>query len=275
MAQMYVDQIERSSAFKRIDVRIKLLIMLMVSTLIFVWENVLYMGAMFLVVLLVALSAHISLRYLRTLMMVMVPFIALITLIHGLFNPVNETALIGVPETVWLIGGRLTLHAEGLLFGLMVGFRILAPLIALPLIVMTTDVNTLMLGLVKLRVPYKISYIFSIALRFVPLMMAEVASIQEAQRLRGLAIENMSMRRRVPLFARLTVPLILGSLLKAQTLEVALQSKAFSGQRDRTFLNESDVRLRPADVTILAGLVAFYVTAIVARFQWGWGSFPT
>lgn len=273
MPSMYVEQITQPSPFRRLDVRVKLFVMLVVSTLIFVWENVLLMGALFLVVVAVALSAHVSVRYLRALFSIMVPFLLVLTLIHGLFNPLRETVIVAVPASVPLIGGRVALYWEGLVFGLMVSFRLLAPLLILPVIVMTTDVNTLMLGLVRLRVPYKVAYIFSIALRFVPLMFAEVAAIQEAQRLRGLAIEKMGFVRRIPLFARLTVPLILGSLLKAQTLEMALQSKAFSGQRDRTFLNDDEVHLRPLDLAVLAGLAVFYVGAIVGRVAWGWGSF--
>lgn len=273
MPAMYVEQIARPSAFKRLDVRVKLFLLLVVTVLIFLWSNVLLLGALCVVLLALALSAHVPARYLRMLVTVMLPFFALLTVIHGLFNPLSETVLIGVPEQVPVLGGRLALHWEGLVFGLMVSFRVLAPLIALPLVVMTTDVNTLMLGLVRLRLPYKVAFIFSIALRFVPFIFGEVNAIQEAQRLRGLAIEKMGFFRRIPLFARLTVPLMLGSLLKAQTLEVALQSKAFSGQRDRTFLNEDEVRLRPSDAAVLGTLGVFLVVVIAARVVTGWGGF--
>jgi energy-coupling factor transport system permease protein len=83
----------------------------------------------------------------------------------------------------------------------------------------------------------------------------------------------MNFFRRIPVFASMLVPLILGSLLKAQTLEIVLQSKAFSGSPERTFLNESEVRLRPIDYALLVGGIVFFVGAIVTRLTLGWGSF--
>jgi energy-coupling factor transport system permease protein len=156
-------------------------------------------------------------------------------------------------------------------FGIMVSFRILTPLVVLPLVVMTTDVNELMLGLVRLRVPYKVAFIFSIALRFVPFIFNEIAAIQEAQRLRGVALEKMSIFRRGPLFAKMAVPLILGSLIKAQTLEIVLQSKAFSGDPNRTFMTE--LRMRSIDYAVLVAGVVLLVGAIFTRARLGWGDF--
>jgi energy-coupling factor transport system permease protein len=268
---MYIERIHRPSGFSRLDVRVKLLIMFLASTLIFVWDSVLFQAAMFLVALSLAISAHMDLRYLRRLLFALVPFICLVVAIHGLWNPMGTTALVTLPDWVPLIGGRLALYWEGLVFGIMVSFRILTPLVVLPLVVMTTDVNELMLGLVRLRVPYKVAFIFSIALRFVPFIFNEIAAIQEAQRLRGVALEKMSIFRRGPLFAKMAVPLILGSLIKAQTLEIVLQSKAFSGDPNRTFMTE--LRMRSIDYAVLVAGVVLLVGAIFTRARLGWGDF--
>jgi energy-coupling factor transport system permease protein len=268
---MYIERIHRPSAFSRLDVRVKLLIMFLASTLIFVWDSVLFQAALFLVALGLAVSAHMDWRYLRRLVFALVPFICLVLIIHGLWNPMGATALVTLPDWVPLIGGRLTLYWEGLVFGVMVSFRILTPLVVLPLVVMTTDVNELMLGLVRLRVPYKVAFIFSIALRFVPFIFSQIAAIQEAQRLRGVALEKMSFIRRSPLFAKLAVPLILGSLVKAQTLEIVLQSKAFSGDPNRTFMTE--LRMRAVDYAVLVAGVVLFVGAILTRVQLDWGDF--
>lgn len=273
MPSMYVQHVSRPSFFSRLDVRVKLLFMFLVSTLILIWDNIFYQGAMFAVVMAVAFSSHIDRALIRKLFAVMLPFTVVMILIQGLWSPIGQTVLMTLPAWVPFIGGKLALHWEGLVFGVMVAFRLLTPIFALPLVVMTTDVNDLVVGLVRLRVPYKVAFIFSITLRFVPFIFTEIGAITEAQRLRGLAIEKMNFFRRIPIFASMLVPLILGSLLKAQTLEIVLQSKAFSGSPQRTFLNENGVKLRPVDYALLIGELIFFVGAILTRLILGWGGF--
>jgi len=270
MSAMYVEHVSRPSAFSRLDVRVKLFIVFLVSTLIFVWANVVYLAVMFLALLLVALASHIDPRYIRRLLLIMGPFLVILLLVHGLFNIVGRTALLTAPEWVPVLGG-VSLYWEGLVFGFAVFLRLLCPLLVMPLVVMTTDVNDLILGLVRLRVPYKVAFIFAVVLRFVPFLLGEIGAITEAQRLRGLALEKMGFFRRIPVFATLAVPLILGSLLKAQTLEVVLQSKAFSGSPDRTFVH--DIRMRPTDYAVLFSGILLLILAVFARLYWGWGSF--
>lgn len=271
MRAMYVEHISRPSFFSRLDVRTKLFILFLVSVLIFVWENVFYVGAMFLVVLALALSAHLDRRLIWRLFTIMVPFILLAVILQGLFNIRGVTPLLTLPKWVPLIGGKISLYREGVVFGMVVVFRLLSPLYAMPLVVMTTDVNDLVVGLTRMRVPYKVAFIFSITLRFVPFIFGEIDAITEAQRLRGLALEKMNFIRRIPVFASLAVPLILGSLLKAQTLDVVLQSKAFSGSPNRTYMTE--IRLAPIDYVLIVSGAVLFVGAIVTRLAFHWGSF--
>jgi len=271
MRAMYVEHISQPSFFSRLDVRAKLFLLVLVSVLIFVWENVFFVAGLFAVVLVLALNAHLDRRLMWRLFRIMLPFIGLTVVIQGLFNIIGVTPLWTVPAWVPWVGGRVSLYWEGVVFGFVVVFRLLSPLYAMPLVVMTTDVNDLVVGLTRLRVPYKVAFIFSITLRFVPFIFGEIDAIMEAQRLRGLALEKMNFIRRIPVFASLAVPLILGSLLKAQTLDVVLQSKAFSGSPKRTYLTE--LHLRAIDYLIIFGGAVLLVGAIVARLALGWGAF--
>jgi energy-coupling factor transport system permease protein len=274
MRPMYVERVAQPSFFSRLDVRTKLMIMFLVLFLILVWENIFYQIGLFLIVLALALSAHLDQRQIRRTVLLMAPFMTLSILIQGFFNIIGKTAIITlftVPAWVPLFAGPFTLYYEGLIFGLMVVFRLLSPILVMPLVVLTTDVNDLVLGLVKIRVPYKVAFIFSITLRFVPFIFGEIDAITEAQRLRGLALEKMGIIQRIPVFASLAVPLIIGSLLKAQTLDVVLQSKAFSGSPVRTYMRE--IRLRAVDYAIIYGGLAFFVLAVIMRWAFGWGAF--
>jgi energy-coupling factor transport system permease protein len=140
-----------------------------------------------------------------------------------------------------------------------------------PLVVFTTDVNAMIVGLVKARVPYTLAFVFSSTLRFFPLLVGDLQSIIEAQRLRGLAFERMGPLRRARVYAKVAVPLILGAVVKSQMLEVVLQAKAFSGSPDRTYYHES--RLTYADYVVLVLSALFFLAAVALYFALGVGKF--
>ncbi len=143
--------------------------------------------------------------------------------------------------------------------------------LVIPLAVFTTEVNNMIVGMVRAKIPYKIAFIFSSTLRFFPLLIGEFTAIIEAQRLRGLAMEKMSPIKRVKVYSKVAVPLILGALVKSQQLEVVLQSKAFSGSPDRTYLHESI--LKPADYAIMVFFTVFFLAAFFLLIYYKIGTF--
>jgi energy-coupling factor transport system permease protein len=168
---------------------------------------------------------------------------------HGLWNVAQVKTLIGqaqltrlisVPDHWWLIGSlRFTL--EGAVYGAAVLLKSLALALAVPLVVFTTETSHMVVALTQMGVPYKLAFVFSATLRFFPLLMTEIQSITEAQRLRGLDLTSMGPLKRVRIYGQMAVPLVLGALLKSQQMEIALQSRAFSGRRDRTYLHTSSL----------------------------------
>ncbi|NLE76309.1 MAG: energy-coupling factor transporter transmembrane protein EcfT, partial [Chloroflexi bacterium] len=131
--------------------------------------------------------------------------------------------------------------------------------------------DELIVGLIRVRVPYKVAFVFASTLRFVPLILGEIQAIIEAQQLRGLDVEKMGLPQRLRIYARIAVPLILGALVRSQQVEVVLASRAFSGSPDRTYLHES--HLHRADYLALALAALALVAAVTAFLGWGIGSF--
>jgi len=263
----------RHSLFSSLDVRAKLAVLVATAVLAFSWENPVLSGAVAGGVLLLWPLARLEWRDLKRLLFLMSPFLVIVLLVHGVFNEVvGRTTLLGpAPAWVPLIGGRLRVTSEGLLYGLVVISRTLALIFILPVVVLTTDPNTLVVGLVRLGVPYTGAFVFSSALRFLPLVLAEAAALVEAQRLRGLDLEKLGLWARGRAYARVAVPLVLGILIKSQQLEVVLQSKAFSGSAERTYLEPLELRTR--DRVVIGVSVVLTVLAPLLRFGCGIGSF--
>jgi energy-coupling factor transport system permease protein len=265
--------VARHSPFSSLDVRAKLAVLAATVVLAFSWESPVLSSALACGVLLLWPLARLAWQDLKRLLLLMSPFLVIVLLVHGVLNEVvGRTTLLGpVPAWVPLIGGRLRMTSEGLLYGLVVINRTLALVLTLPVIVLTTDPNALAVGLVRLKVPYTGAFVFSSALRFLPLVLAEAAALIEAQRLRGLALEKLGLWARGRAYARIAVPLVLGALIKSQQLEVVLQSKAFSGSAERTYL--VPLELHPLDWVVIGTSALVMLVALVLRLVYGVGAF--
>ncbi len=77
--------------------------------------------------------------------------------------------------------------------------------------------------------------------------------------------------RRLRVYARIVVPLILGALNESQMLDVVLQSRAFDGNPDRTYLHDS--RLMTADYALFGLFGLFLLAAIIGYVVFGVGKF--
>ncbi len=282
MSMMKFQTVERESFFSRLDFRPKLFMVAVVSIVAFAWESPKMQFGLAVVITIACLLVGVKWNYIRTILLIMIPFNALLLLTHGFFNrdhvmalkgfeTVNELSRIFVfPENLPVIGGGFATW-EGLNYGCNVIFKTLTLTLIIPLAVFTTDVNNMIVGMVRAKIPYKIAFIFSSTLRFFPLLIEEFSMIVEAQRLRGLAMEKMGPIKRVSVYAKVAVPLILGALVKSQQLEVVLQSKAFSGNADRTYLHESI--LKPPDYALFIFFSLFFIIAFYLLFAHGIGTF--
>lgn len=279
MSLVKFQTVERDSLFTRLDFRPKLLMVGVISVVAFVWESPVALAVLAAAVVAACLLVGVKADYVKTVVTLMMPFYVLLLITHGFWNTDQVKALTGrealtplftFPANWGLIGGG-GMSVEGFAYGWAVIFKALTLVMVIPLGVFTTEVDDMIVGLVRARVPYKLVFIFSSTLRFFPLLFEEIQTIIEAQRLRGLAVERMGPAKRVRVYGKVAVPLILGAMVKSQQLEVVLRSKAFTGSGERTYLHESV--LRGADWAVIALFALLFVVAVVLYFWLGVGRF--
>jgi len=275
MGSLKFQTVKHDSLFTQLDFRTKLVIIGVVTLIAFLWESPIAGGLLMVSVAIACLVAGVRLNYLAVILKFMLPFYGFLLLTMGFFNVTQVQSLMGksdltpmliLPTTWWLIGGA-TMTLEGFLYGWNIIFKTLTMVLVIPLAIFTTDVNQITVSLVQARIPYKILFIFTSTLRFVPLLMEEVQAILAAQRLRGLNLQKMNWLKRGRIYAAIGVPLILNAMAKSQMLEVVLQSKAFSGSSNRTYLHEA--ALTRTDYAIMVMFLIFLVLAI--GLYWGLG----
>lgn len=161
----------------------------------------------------------------------------------------------GATPLVW----RITW--EGLLFGLAAAIKIDAMIIAGLIFLSTTRTEEIVLGLIRLRVPYQAAFAFSLAIRMVPTIIGTALTVTEAQRSRGLDLGSGGPLARLRSHIPLLVPIFLHTLRNTDQLAKALESRGFGARRERTSYLEIGFHWTDAVALILCGLT-------LAAFIW-------
>lgn len=169
----------------------------------------------------------------KVLGVIAVPLATALILIQGLFFPDNETPWYVVEP--FPVFGQVVFYEEGLLFALLILFRILVLMLALLSVIVTTHPKRLMISLTEKRMPDKLAYVFLAALQFIPQMRKRAGAIVDAQQARGLDTEA-NLRRRVRSLLALLGPLLISMLIATETRALALESRGFTRSGERTYL---------------------------------------
>jgi len=178
----------------------------------------------------------------------------------------------------WAPGGpRVPFVLEGAVWGLSLGLRLVAIALAFPIPVMTTHPSDLVISLTELRIgpwriPYNLIFVFASALRFIPTVSREFDHTIDAQRSRGVEFEGYNIVNQVRAAMPLFVPVLTSSLVHAQDLTIALETRAFGATAERTFVHE--VKWRRVDWIVSALLILIAIACVVAVRQYGLGLLP-
>jgi energy-coupling factor transport system permease protein len=149
---------------------------------------------------------------------------------------------------------------ESLAFSITTFLKLGAMMVAGLVLLATTPVEELFLGLVKLRVPYAGAFAFALALRWVPEIFATSRRVREAQEARGLVWEEGNPWERLKRHLPLLAPIFLLTLRRSQTMAWALESRGFQRSPRRTYLLE--IRMAGRDwlaLAVAAGLLTGFV----------------
>ena len=160
---------------------------------------------------------------------------------------------------------------ESLAFALANFLKLGTMMVAGLVLLATTPVEELFLGLVRLHLPYPGAFAFALALRWVPEIFATAVRVREAQEARGLRWEGggvwQRLRRHLPLLA----PIFLLTLRRSQTMAWALEARGFQISRSRTYLLE--IRMAPRDWMALA-VAGALLAGVLALHLLGWDRIP-
>lgn len=189
-------------------------------------------------------------------------------LIQVFFSPGGEVLFRLFPRSWPVVGGWLPVTEGGIVYGVAMSLRMLCIVSAFPVILATTQPRDIVMGLVEtLHVPYDYAFMFTTALRFMPIIMSEVQTISEAQRSRAYATEGWNPIRKLQAFGPIALPIVFIAIDKANRLGLCMDLRGY-GTEGRTSLRE--LRLEWPDWAALA-LMGVAATASIAAAALGYG----
>lgn len=193
-----------------------------------------------------------SLRSIRSLLLVTFIFQALLT--PG--NPVWAMGILHITREGLHIGAINLLRLVILYLGSMVLLMTTTP------IKLSAGIDYLLLPLSRLKVPvHNLSTILSISFRFIPTLIDEAIIIQNAQRSRGAQFDSPRLGRRLKSYLAILIPLFEASLLRAEELGEAMDSRCFTGHPNQ--LRMGSLKFQAVDLYTLLFMVIILAAGIV------------
>lgn len=162
----------------------------------------------------------------------------------------------------------VTVTDSGLTMGSLFAMRVLTISLVSFTFIWTTDPKIFIISLIRVfRIPYRYAYGVFVALRFMPLMANEFVVIKEAHAVRGVA----QLSGRVETYKRYTIPLLGSGIRKAETVALAMDSRAFGSLPYRTYVD--DFRWTASGLVFLALSTALSAYLIYVNVATGYPIF--
>jgi len=132
-------------------------------------------------------------------------------------------------------------------------------------LISTTRNEELVLGMIKLGLPYRVGFAISTSLRMVPTISSSIYTISQAQRSRGLDLESGSILERIRKYIPLLIPVFISTIRGTNVFGMALESKGFGARDDRTFYLEMSLGQR--DYITLGFAIIVSIFSLVINFM--------
>ena len=241
-----------NSFVHKLDPRVKILLLIAYIVLIFVIRNFLgFAVAIALLALAVAFSGVPVMKVVKSIRAIL--FIIIITFIINLLlhreegdTPFFEWWIFAVtPSSI-----RLSLFMALRLISLVMGSSVLT-LTTTP-VRLTDGIESLLYPLKLIKFPvHELALVMSIALRFIPTLMEETERIISAQKARGADFESGNLFSRIKSLVPILIPLIVSAFRRADELGEAMESRCYTGSKNRTKYKKLTLGYRDAIATLV------------------------
>ncbi|MFA6941655.1 MAG: energy-coupling factor transporter transmembrane component T [Clostridiaceae bacterium] len=210
---------------KDLDPRVKLIIVMCLSTMGVFIHNILVLFGILLVSFIAAIIFGARILTITKKLKSFIYLFAAIAIMQSIFSP-SGTAFLSIK-------GVRILTMGGLEKGLMMMERMSVVLVSAS-IMTTTTTRKVIQGLVQWKVPYEFAFMTSIAIRFLPIFMEEMRDSLIAIQLRGIDLKKIPFKKKIQIYSYIFTPIVAGTFIKSQKLSMAMETRAFRAYPERT-----------------------------------------
>ncbi len=143
---------------------------------------------------------------------------------------------------------------EGCVFGLGMGMRLLIMVWGGVWLLSTTTIEELAQASQRLGLASRVGFVFSLAFRWVGVLLGAGIGVIQAQRARGLDLSSGNILERISRYVPLIVPLIGHTLRQTNLVAMALECKGFHPIASRSFYHREKLKRRDYAVLCFLGI---------------------
>ncbi|HEY83956.1 MAG TPA: energy-coupling factor transporter transmembrane protein EcfT [Chloroflexi bacterium] len=253
-AELYLDL---NTVIHRLDARTKITLFIYTFIGLILFENPLWLLPLCSLILLHGIVSR-SLKNLRRIRYILIVLTISSLIMWNIFAS-GDTPLF------WFLDAESAIFSVGrtmLMLFMITGGMIL---------ISTTRNEELVLGMIKMGLPYRVGFAISTSLRLVPTIASSLITVTQAQRSRGLDLESGNILARIKKFIPLLIPVFISTIRSTNIFGMALESKGFGARDDRTFYLQ--MKMGALDYVLLIFGLIFTLTMIFLNLQ-GYGDIP-
>ncbi len=105
-------------------------------------------------------------------------------------------------------------------------------------ILATSSSREIIQGFVQMGMPYELAFMVATGIRFLPIMRDEIRDSVIAIQLRGIDLDKIPIRERINIYSYIFMPIVLGSISKAEKLAISIEMRGFRAYDSRTSYNQ-------------------------------------
>jgi energy-coupling factor transport system permease protein len=256
----FVDLYSEGDTFlHRMDPRVKISSIVLLSILAFVLGSLEFLSLLLLFIIALVLLSRTSAAKTAFAFKFVFRLTILIIVLWPLFDRAGEPVIASL--------GPLRVTEPALVRGVTSAVRIVCLATVWYILMFTTQQRDIVRALVKMGVRFDFGLTLAISLRFFPTFGATIGSIMDAQRARGLEFGKGGLLKRTRNYVAVLVPAIVSAMRTADGLSWALQSRAYGARPDRTYLR--DFRMRWSDYIAMTVVAIVFAAPLTAKFVFG------
>lgn len=240
-------------SLKETDARVKMALMLVVSTLSVVSRQPAHLACLFAFSWLVLALGGVKYQQMWPRLRGACKLMASVAVLQLLFNCSGEALL--------RVGGFALITRGGCTMALVTALRLLTVLLCAAL-VMTGDIRDYLLGLSQWHVPYEIVFMLLAGLRFLPALREESRDVLYAVQMRGVDLKRLPLRGRLRVYLRVMAPIVARTVQRSEQMAIAMEARAFRAMDRRTAMRTLHMRRSDWLVLSLCMVVLALITGI-------------